>query len=67
MPRAALIPSREVARITSGLRTTEDAKALDDLVAIAGKGQAPCLVVGDRPMHEADEIVTCLASRVSEL
>ncbi len=46
---------------------SDDSKALDDLVAIAGKGQAPCLMVGDRPMHEADEIVTYLAGRVSDL
>lgn len=46
---------------------SQDPKALDDLVAVAGKGQAPCMVVGDRPMHEADEIVTYLAGRVTDL
>ena len=46
---------------------SEDAAAHDDLVAIAGKGQAPCLVVGGRPRHEAADIITYLADRVSEI
>jgi len=46
---------------------SEDAAALDDLVAIAGKGQAPCLVVGGKPRHEAADIITYLAERVTEL
>jgi len=46
---------------------TEDAAALDELVAIAGKGQAPCLVVGGKPRHEAADIITYLAGRVTEI
>jgi hypothetical protein len=46
---------------------TEDEAALDELVAIAGKGQAPCLVVGGKPRHEAADIITYLAGRVTEI
>jgi len=46
---------------------SEDAAALDDLVAIAGTGQAPCLVVGGKPRHEAADIITYLAERITEI
>jgi hypothetical protein len=35
-------------------------------VAIAGKGQAPCLVIGTTPHHESAEIITYFAGRVTE-
>jgi hypothetical protein len=44
---------------------SENEGALYDLVAIAGKGQAPCLVVGGRPRHEAADIIAYLAGRVT--
>ena len=46
---------------------SEDPAALDALVAVAGKGQAPCLVVGNRAQHEAADIITYLAERVTQL
>ena len=46
---------------------TDDEAALDELVAISGKAQAPCLVVGNNARHEAADIITYLAGRVSEL
>jgi len=46
---------------------SDDAAALDELVAVAGKGQAPCLVVGGKPRHEAADIITYLAERVTEI
>ena len=49
------------------VNVSEDQAALDELVGIAGKGQAPCLVVGGTPKHEAADIITYLAKRVSEL
>ena len=45
---------------------SEDPAALDDLVAVAGKGQAPCLVIGGKPFHESADIITYLAGRVTE-
>ncbi|MCP4899317.1 MAG: redoxin domain-containing protein [bacterium] len=49
------------------VNVSEDSAALDELVGIAGKGQAPCLVVGGAPRHESGDIITYLANRVSEL
>ena len=45
---------------------SEDNPAMIDLVAVAGKGQAPCLVIGETPHHESAEIITYLAGRVTE-
>ena len=45
---------------------SDDQTALNDLVAIAGKGQAPCLVIGGKPFHESADIITYLAGRVTE-
>ena len=45
---------------------SQDNAAMNDLVAVAGKGQAPCLVIGDTPHHESAEIITYLAGRVTE-
>jgi hypothetical protein len=46
---------------------SENDAAFYDLVAIAGKGQAPCLVVGGKPRHEAADIITYLAGRVTQI
>jgi hypothetical protein len=46
---------------------SENEAAFLDLVAIAGKGQAPCLVVDGKPRHEAADIITYLAGRVTEI
>jgi glutathione S-transferase len=45
---------------------SEDNEAMNALVAAAGKGQAPCLVIGGTPHHESNEIITYLAGRVTE-
>jgi len=45
---------------------SEDNEAMNDLVAVAGTGQAPCLVIGGAPHHESAEIITYLAGRVTE-
>jgi hypothetical protein len=44
-----------------------DPAALDELVNLTGKGQAPCLVIGEKSMHEAADIISYLAGRVSRL
>ena len=36
---------------------TQDAAALADLVTLAGKDQAPCLVTGGKPLHESADII----------
>jgi len=46
---------------------TDDEAALDELVAVSGKAQAPCLVVGNNARHEAAVIIAYLAGRVSEI
>ena len=45
---------------------SQDPAALADLESVSGKGQAPCLVVGGKPRHEAADIITYLAGRVTE-
>jgi hypothetical protein len=46
---------------------SEDSAARDDLVKIAGKDQAPCLVVGGEPMHENAAIIRHLVNRATDL
>jgi hypothetical protein len=46
---------------------SEDPAALAELEAIAGKGQAPCLVVGNRTMHEAADIMRYFADRTTNI
>jgi peroxiredoxin len=46
---------------------SENEGALYDLIAIAGTGKAPCLVVGGRPRHETAEITAYLAGRVTRI
>lgn len=40
---------------------TEDAEARAELLALAGKDQAPCLVTGGKPLHESADIIRYLA------
>lgn len=46
---------------------TEDPSARAELERLAGKDQAPCLVVDGKAMHEADEIVSYFVGRTSDL
>ena len=46
---------------------SEDSAALADLEALAGKGQAPCLVVGKSAMHEAADIMKYFAERTTDI
>ncbi|HHN73817.1 MAG TPA: redoxin domain-containing protein [Acidobacteria bacterium] len=39
---------------------TEDASACEELERIAGKSQAPCLVIDGQPKHESAEIIAML-------
>jgi glutaredoxin-related protein len=46
---------------------TEDAAARADLLRIAGKETAPCLVTGETPMHESKDIIRMLVDAVAPL
>jgi hypothetical protein len=46
---------------------SKDPAALADLEAIAGKGQAPCLVVGNNAMHEAADLMKYFADRTTDI
>ncbi len=46
---------------------SDDAAARDELVRLAGTDQAPCLVVGGKPLQESDDIVRDLVGRSAPL
>jgi glutaredoxin-related protein len=46
---------------------TDDDAARNELVRLAGKDEAPCLVVGGKPMHGSDDILRYLASGATTL
>ena len=46
---------------------SEDPAALTDLEAVSGKGQAPCLVVGNTAMHEAADIMKYFAEQTTDI
>ena len=46
---------------------TENSQARDELVKIAGKDQAPCLVQGGKPMHESKAIISHLVTGTTDI
>jgi hypothetical protein len=46
---------------------SEDAEALDELVGVTGKEQAPCLVVGGKAIQDSNEIVKHFTSCATDL
>jgi glutaredoxin len=46
---------------------SDDSAARDELVKIAGKDQAPCLVIDGKPMHENKEIISHLVSGATDI
>ena len=44
-----------------------DSQALEALTKAAGKDQAPCLIVGGKAMHEADDIVSYLVKSSTDI
>ena len=46
---------------------TEDPSAMAELGQKGGKEQAPCLIVGDQAMYEADDIVNMLVTRCAPI
>jgi glutathione S-transferase len=46
---------------------SEDAGRRDELEVLTGTHQAPCLVVGSKPMHESADIVAFLARHATDI
>lgn len=46
---------------------SEDAKALDELIGVAGKDQAPCLIVDGKAIQESAEIVSYFTQCATDL
>lgn len=46
---------------------SEDPAARDALVKVAGKDQAPCFVVGGKPLHESKTIITHLVTGATDI
>ena len=44
-----------------------DISAADDLIAIGGKQQVPCLVIDGKAMYESDDIIDYLREHKSEI
>lgn len=44
-------------------RNVFEGNNLQDLVAIGGKNQAPCLIIDGSPLYESDDIIAYLKSR----
>ncbi len=43
----------------------DDAKAKEELLSQGGKDQAPCLITGDQPIYESEDIVSYLAGAIA--
>lgn len=51
--------------IAMEMRNTLEPGVVDDLIALTGKTQVPCLVIGDQPMLESDDIIQYLHGLVA--
>lgn len=43
---------------------SDDPQALEQLIAVGGKQQVPCLFIDDKPMYESGDIVNWLAENI---
>lgn len=50
--------------ITMEMRNTLEPAARDELMALAGRTQVPCLVIDGKPMLESDDIIAYLRSQL---
>lgn len=46
--------------IECGMKNTLEPGVRDELIAIGGKGQVPCLIIDGEPMYESDDILMYL-------
>ncbi len=51
--------------IACELKNTLEPGVRDELIAIGGKGQVPCLVIDGQPMYESDDIIMYLHGLVA--
>lgn len=51
--------------IACEMRDTRQPGVRDELVAIGGKGQVPCLVIDGEPLYESDDIIAYLHGLVA--
>ena len=51
--------------IAMEMRNTLEPGVVDDLIALTGKTQVPCLVIGNQPMLESDDIIQYLHGLVA--
>lgn len=48
------------------MRNTLEPGVKDELIAIGGKGQVPCLVINGQPLYESDDIIQYLGQVLIE-
>lgn len=46
--------------IACEMRDTLEPGVRDELIAIGGKGQVPCLIIDGKPLYESDDIIAYL-------
>ena len=51
--------------IACEMRNTLEPGVRDELIAIGGKGQVPCLVIDGQPLYESDDIIQYLHGLVA--
>ena len=55
----------ESAGITCEMRNTLEEANAQDLVAIGGKKQVPCLVIDGKALYESDDIIAYFAEQIA--
>ncbi len=50
-------------KINLDMRDTLQPGNQNDLIHIGGKKQVPCLVIGNKPMYESDDIIAYLRGK----
>ena len=51
--------------IACEMKNTLEPGVRDELIAIGGKGQVPCLIINGQPMYESDDIIMYLHGLVA--
>lgn len=51
--------------IACEMKNTREPGVSDELVAIGGKNQVPCLIISGQPMYESDDIIMYLHGLVA--